>query len=248
MVKLNTNRRRRKGTSQMAVGYARVSTTGQAEDGQSIDAQTVAIQTEAQRLGLDLVDVFTDEGVSGRRGDRMGLHAALSIAINNGAVLICYSLSRLSRSNVQTLQVVEALDAAGAHLVLIQEGINTTGTCGRMMLGVLAAVYQHQVEASAETTSAVLRHVRASGRKTGGSVPYGFTADADGTLHVHAGERRVIDRMVELRRQRVSYRRIAAKLDAEGLAPRGVTSSGKPSSGRWQLRQVVRILDREAAL
>lgn len=226
------------------MGYARVSTTGQAEDGQSIDAQIAAIEAEAQRLGLQLVDVFTDQGISGRRGDRMGLQAALSIAVNNGAVLICYSLSRLSRSNVQTLQVVDALDCAGAHLVLIQEGISTMGTCGRMTLGVLAAVYQHQVEASAENTAAVLQHVRRSGRKTGGSVPYGFTADAAGYLHEDAGEQVIISRMRELRDAGVSYRRIASTLDTEGLQPRGVRSNGSASSGRWQLRQVVRILNR----
>ena len=233
-------------TPTTAYGYARVSTAGQVENGVSLDAQIAAIEAEAKRRGLTLGGMFTDEGVSGRRKDRVGFAAAIDATTKSRGVLISYSLSRLSRSSVQTLQLVESLDRAGAHLVLLQENIDTTGPCGRMVLGVLASVHQHLAEVGAETTSAVLRHVRASGRKTGGSVPFGFTADADGNLAENPDEQRIIARMRELRGQGVSYRRIVAALDAEGLRPRGLRSNGEPSSGRWHLRQVVRLLATDA--
>lgn len=237
---------RRKRTREVttAVGYVRVSTDEQAQDGLSIEAQTAAIEAEAKRLGLELLDVYRDEGVSGRRMDRAGLYSALSVATHHGSALIAYSLSRLSRSSSLSLAVIEELDRAGAHLVVIQEGLCSIGTCGRMVLGVLASVYQHQAEAGAETTASVLRHVRASGRKTGGSVPYGFTADERGYLHEDPEEQAVIDRMRELRQQGVSYRKLADQLTSEGLHPRGVTSTGTRTSGRWHIRQLVRILGR----
>jgi hypothetical protein len=49
--------------------------------------------------------------------------------------------------------------------------------------------------------------------------------------------------MRELHDSGVSIRKIAAVLDAEGMAPRGVRSGGTPSSGRWQPRQVHRLLN-----
>jgi DNA invertase Pin-like site-specific DNA recombinase len=48
-----------------AFGYLRVSTSQQSESGLGIEAQKTAVSAAAQRLGLPLVNVFTDAGTSG---------------------------------------------------------------------------------------------------------------------------------------------------------------------------------------
>lgn len=231
------------GEQRVAVGYIRVSTVEQAVGGESLDAQRVAIEQAAAARGLRLVSIESDEGVSGRTVDRPGLVAALDAVVKAGGVLIARNLSRLSRRAGLTHQVLDLLDHADAGLVLLDEGIDTDagGVCGRLILGVLAAVAQHQAEQGAETTRAVLRHLRKQGRRTGGTVPYGFK-DAGGTLVEVPAEQQVIARMIALSSEGLGVRRIAQRLNDEGVSPRGVRSNGTPSGGRWHATQVHRIL------
>ena len=53
------------------VGYVRVSTQGQVKDGYSLAYQTEEIQRYCARHKLELLDLYKDEGISGRRLMRM---------------------------------------------------------------------------------------------------------------------------------------------------------------------------------
>jgi site-specific DNA recombinase len=76
------------------VGYIRVSTQGQVEDGVSLDAQRTKIGAWADLNGYAEVVLFTDAGISGSKMDkREALQEALSV-IGKGDVLVVYSLSR----------------------------------------------------------------------------------------------------------------------------------------------------------
>jgi DNA invertase Pin-like site-specific DNA recombinase len=248
MMTLTTKRRRRRtqvteGSRRIAVGYIRVSTLEQAVEGLSLDAQRAELLAAAERLGLDLVAVHEDAGVSGRCVERAGLNTALQQVAAAGGVLIAKNLTRLSRRASLTHTLLDVLDATDADLVLLDEGIDTasSGVCGRLILGVLASVAQHQAEQGAATTKAVLQHLRQLGRHTGGSVPYGFRS-VGGELVEDADEQAVLTRMRELRAAGLSVRKVAQALDAEGRRPRGVRSNGVSSSGRWHPTQVQRLL------
>ena len=82
-----------------ATAYIRVSTAQQAEEGVSLEAQQARIAAYCMANGLELVNTFTDAGLSGKRADnRPGLQAALEAVCNDGGILVVYSLSRLARS------------------------------------------------------------------------------------------------------------------------------------------------------
>jgi DNA invertase Pin-like site-specific DNA recombinase len=53
----------------MAIGYARVSTTGQVDDGVSLEAQRERIAAWCLANGVHLDAVFVDAGLSGKRAD-----------------------------------------------------------------------------------------------------------------------------------------------------------------------------------
>src|SRR5688572_3482910 len=107
-----------------AVGYARVSTADQAQDGVSMDAQREKIEAWCQLNDCPLSEMFVDAGLSGGRADnRPGLQAALEAVARKGGVLIVYSLSRLSRSTRDTLALSDRLAKAGADLVSLSEKI-----------------------------------------------------------------------------------------------------------------------------
>ena len=82
-----------------AVGYLRVSTSGQADDGVSLEAQRARVEAWCLANEFELLQVFEDAGLSGSRADnRPALQDALHAAIKNKAAVVVYSLSRLARS------------------------------------------------------------------------------------------------------------------------------------------------------
>jgi DNA invertase Pin-like site-specific DNA recombinase len=89
------------GTTTKAIGYTRVSTDAQGENGGGLAAQREAIERLASARGWQLVDVVEDVGVSGSvpLADRPAGARALARLRDGGAdVLMVSKLDRLSRS------------------------------------------------------------------------------------------------------------------------------------------------------
>lgn len=92
--------KRRKDLGKFAVGYARVSTQRQGEEGISLEAQRRAIQTFSHHMGYELIEVYEDaaSGVGEKSlNKRPGLTCALDYMQKHGAVLIVANWDRLSR-------------------------------------------------------------------------------------------------------------------------------------------------------
>ena len=99
-----------------AVGYVRVSTTEQAREGVSLDAQRARIAAWCAANGYELMALHADEGVSGKRAtNRPALQAALDAACASKGALVVYSLSRLARSTKDALSISDRLGKAGGR-------------------------------------------------------------------------------------------------------------------------------------
>ncbi len=99
----------------VAIGYVRVSTEGQAEDGVSLAAQRAKIEAWAKLHDEAELLVFEDAGLSGSSlTQRVGLQEALRAACERKGTLVVYSLSRLARSTRDTLTISDRLAKAGA--------------------------------------------------------------------------------------------------------------------------------------
>jgi len=223
-----------------AVGYARVSTTQQADEGVSLEAQQARISAYCVAQGLELVHVFTDAGLSGKRADnRPALQQALDAVCETGGILVIYSLSRLSRSVADTLQIAEQLRDAGAELASLSERIDTSSAGGRMIFTMLSAFSAFERELTAERTSAALQFKKLQGERTG-TVPYGFSLAADGVQLVPVPEQQqAIQLIQQLREAGCSYRAIAQKLEAAGVK----TSKGKAA---WSAKVIRDLAARPA--
>ena len=102
----------------IAVGYIRVSTIGQAQEGVSLEAQRGKIQAWATANGYALGEIHVDAGISGSKANnRPGLQSALNDACRQKAALVVYSLSRLARSTRDAITISERLEKCGSDLV-----------------------------------------------------------------------------------------------------------------------------------
>jgi DNA invertase Pin-like site-specific DNA recombinase len=186
------------------LGYSRVSTAEQAANGHGLDAQAAAIRDECRRRGWRLLELIRDEGVSGRDTDRPGLrHALKRIAEGEASGLVVSKLDRLSRSVVDFGQVLEWLDRAGASLVALDLGVDTSTPSGRLVANVLASVAEWERGMAAQRTRDGLAAVRAKGRQI--------------SRPAVADQGRLAARIRRMRRRGMTQQAIADKLNGEGV-------------------------------
>ena len=119
--------------------YLRVSTTGQNTVNQRRELEAVA-----ERHGWEVVQVFSDNGISGAKGrkDRPSLDALLKgVARREFDMVAAWSVDRLGRSLQDLIEVLSDLHAKGVDLYLHQQGLDTSTPSGRamyQMMGVFA--------------------------------------------------------------------------------------------------------------
>jgi DNA invertase Pin-like site-specific DNA recombinase len=228
-------------TTSRAVGYVRVSTELQAQEGISLDAQQAKIKAWCEANGYALIGLHVDSGLSGcRTTNRPALQAALTEACKHEAALVFYSLSRLARSTKDAIAISDRLAKAGADLVSLSERIDTTSATGKMVFRLLSVLAEFEADLIAERTKAALAHLRRQGRRVSRHIPYGYVLAHDGTtLTPHPAEQQTLARIRELRLQGFSLRQIAATLTTLKIP----TKRGRS----WSAKVVHNLLHREAA-
>jgi len=203
-----------------AIGYIRVSTQGQADDGVSLEAQKERIEAWCMVNDYELVDVFVDAGISGKAIDnREGFQAAMS-NIGNDMALVAYSMSRLSRSTKDMLVIADRLEKRGADLVSLTEKIDTTTAAGKMVFRMLAVLNEFERDQVSERTRAALAHKRQKQERIG-TVPYGYQVAENGkTLVKEAQEQSILADIRQLRATGYTLREIAEQLNRDGVLTR----------------------------
>ncbi|HOF67764.1 MAG TPA: recombinase family protein [Candidatus Fermentibacter daniensis] len=221
------------GKAMEAVGYIRVSTEDQARNGVSLEAQRTRIEAWAMANDATLVGFFEDAGISGSRTEnREGLVQALALACERKAVLVVYSLSRLSRSTRDTITLAERLGKAGADLVSLSEKIDTTSAAGKMLFRLLAVLNEFERDQISERTAAALRHKKQQGRVYS-PTPYGYDRVGDALVE-NEMEQAVLERIRSLRAAGWSLERIAAELNKDGIPAK--------KGGLWCLSAIRSVL------
>lgn len=215
-----------------AAAYIRVSTADQAQHGVSLDAQESRIRAYALAIGLDLVAVIREEGVSAGKplSTRPGGQELLSLIASGAAQhVVALKLDRIFRDAAEALTQTKAWDNAGLSLHLVDMGgqaLNTGSAMGRMFLTMTAAFAELERNLISERTRTALQYKKAQGAILGRP-----------RLGAEADEAGLVVRIVALHEEALSLRRIAATLDAEGFK----TQKG----GKWSAQMVNKILARQ---
>jgi len=128
--------------------YIRVSTQEQAEEGHSIPMQTERLKKYCEAKGWLVASIYTDPGYSGSNILRPGLSKMIS-DINSGDinVVVVYKLDRLSRSQKDTLFLIEDVFLKNnIDFVSMNENFDTSSPFGRAMIGILSVFAQLERE------------------------------------------------------------------------------------------------------
>lgn len=205
-----------------AIGYIRVSTEKQANEGVSLEAQEARIVSWCKVNDYELVKVYVDAGISGKRMDtRKELLAALA-SLKKGMALVSYSLSRLARSTMDAIAIGEAVAKKKADLVSLTEKIDTTTATGKMIFQMLAVLGEFERTLLAERTSNALQQKKRTGQKYTNITPYGFEA-IEGRLVEVKQEAEIVAEIQVSRTAGSTLQSIADGLNGRGIP----TKTGK---------------------
>ena len=203
-----------------AYGYIRVSTEDQVKEGISLDAQKEKIKAFSVVNNLNLIEIISDEGVSGKNMDRPGLDRIIELAKGKEAeAVIVYKLDRLSRRTRDLLYLIEdVFKNENTRFFSLTEQIDTSTAMGKFFLTMMGATAQMERELISERTKATLQYKKQQGHSLG-RIPYGYNRE-NGKLVANENEQAIIKKMKKLKRQGKSYRKIANALNEEGVVPR----------------------------
>jgi len=125
-----------------AVYYTRVSTVDQAASGYSLGAQQKVIAEYRDKKGYQLIGGYSDEGISGKSIDqRPQLQDLLEDSRNDEFdVVVIWKSSRLSRSLIDTLSIIEELNQHEVALESVSEKMETKTPTNRFMVQMISSM------------------------------------------------------------------------------------------------------------
>jgi len=198
--------------------YTRVSTTRQADEGESLDVQQRTVAGYALMHGLDVGKVFVERGVSGSKPLRDRPEgSALLAALQPGDTVITPKLDRMFRSALDALDVLAKLRERGISLHMIDLGGDVTGNgISKLVFTILSAVAEAERDRIRERVTTTKADQRQRGKFLGGTTPFGYSVAADGTLESIPDQMQAIEDMKVMRAGGNAYRAIAAAMTERG--------------------------------
>ena len=164
--------------------YERVSTEEQALRGFSIETQIDNLTEHCRDNNMEIVDHYTDEGVSGGKpAFKRPAMARLLEDVKAGKIdmILFTKLDRWFRNVQEYFKVQEILDEHKVEWKTIHEDYDTTTANGRMAITIFLAIAQNEREKTAERIKVVLEHKRKNREACfgGQAVPWGYTKEKD---------------------------------------------------------------------
>lgn len=218
------------------VAYFRVSTMQQGRSGLGLEAQREAVSRFVAQNGGSVIAEF-QEVESGKNADRPQLALALERCRLTRSTLVVAKLDRLTRD----VAFLCKLRDSGVDFVAVDNP-----NANRLTVTILVAVAEEERRLISARTQAALQAAKARGVKLGnpmGAAAFGGNAGKGGAEAMQAKAdgfaQRLAGIVLPLKAQGLSLRRIAERLNADGIVT--------PRGGAWQANSVKRLLERLGA-
>lgn len=221
--------------------YARVSTQEQAINGHSIDEQIERMEKYCEAMNWSIFKTYVDAGCSGSNTNRASLQSMIyDIQDRSISKVLVYKLDRLSRSQKDTLELIEDIFLAnGVDFVSITENFDTSTAFGKAIIGILAVFAQLEREQIKERLSMGKLARAKQGKFHGSSIaPIGYDY-VDGELILNEYEALQIRSIYESYRSGCSMQKIMEDLNQSGY---------RHKYGEWNRITIRNILKKKTYL
>ena len=223
-----------------AIGYIRVSTDEQAQEGYSLQMQENKIRAYCELHDLDLMDVIVDAGISGQniKGRPDALQLMSLIRGKKISSVVVYKLDRLSRSLRDLIEIADLLKKKRVALHSVTEKLDSSTPHGKFFFNITGSLAELERETISDRVKSGMAEKKAQGGRITRHAPYGYQFTPDGKLIENLQEQRIVKRIRQLNSNGFSIRAIEQKLFNEGILNR----SSKKLTGT----QIWRILQQAA--
>ena len=161
-----------------AFAYVRVSSDEEGGNNASIAAQIQAIREFAALRNMEVLAVFEEPDVSGRKENRREFDRMIDLATSDERpveLILTYSLSRFARRLLTQVTSEHRLSKAGVALVTVLEG-EATDANSKVVRNIFAAVNEKYAVDASSFTRRDRRFNAQAGYWNGGPVPFGYRA------------------------------------------------------------------------
>lgn len=224
------------GAEMQAVAYCRVSTALQAEN-DNIELQVESISNYTKKNGIEIVEWFKDDGVSGGLEHRPALAQMMQCLEANSEVkaVVILSLTRLARDLYIQEGLIREFIKLNKHLISLTEpdlGSNdATRKLFRQIIGAFSEFERAMITMRLTNGRA---SAAAKGRWHGGEI-YGYDCKA-GQLITNQAEADIVRKIFHLKRyKRMNLTKIAAYLNVRNIPT-------KRGGNRWWPSTIKKIL------
>ena len=128
----------------MIYGYARVSTKGQAKDGNSLEAQDIALRSAGA------TEIYAD-AFTGTKAHRPELDKLMSV-MQSGDTMIVTKLDRIARSATQGIELIQSLLERGITVHVLNMGLLDNTPTGKLLRNVMLAFAEFERDMIVERT------------------------------------------------------------------------------------------------
>ena len=144
--------------------YARVSTL----NNQDPEMQLAELREYAGRRSWQIVEEFTDQGVSGSKESRPALNRLMADACRRrfDAVLV-WKIDRFGRSLKHLVNSLAELAALGVAFISLRDNLDMSTPSGRLMFQIIGAMAEFERALIQERVRAGIRNARAKGKRVG---------------------------------------------------------------------------------
>ncbi|WP_423337749.1 recombinase family protein [Melissococcus plutonius] len=216
--------------------YVRVSTNEQAEEGYSIDEQIDKLTKFCEIKEWNVTHIYKDPGFTGSNMERPGLQKLIrDVKLNRIDTILVYKLDRLSRSQKDTLYLIEDIfEAKQTAFVSLNENFDTSTPFGKAMIGILAVFAQLEREQIKERmTMGKLGRAKSGKAMSWHWAPFGYKY-IDGNYVINDLESQVVKQIFYDYLSGISITKLKDKLNEEGHIAKDIP---------WSYRTIRQTLD-----
>ena len=145
------------------VGYIRVSTTMQVQDGFSLEAQEAKIYKESKNRNMFCKALYIDKGLSGGSTEKRLALQELRSNMGPNEWVVCSSVSRLARNTKDLLSILDEIEKLNSHLITLDLNLDLTTPAGKMVLTFFGSHAQFERELTSERVKTVMSHLKDRG-------------------------------------------------------------------------------------
>src|SRR5690625_3949254 len=183
---------------QKVAAYIRVSTSNE-EQLISLEAQRRHYKTLIENNDeWQLVDIYSDEGITGTKKDRRPELLRLISDCEKGKIdlILTKSISRFARNTIDCLELVRKLMDLGVHIYFEKENINTMDAKGEIMLTIMASLAQQESQSLSQNVKLGIQYRYQQGEvQVNHNRFLGYTKDDNNKLVINPEYAKIVKRI-----------------------------------------------------